>query len=161
MEERKSLDEQIFCAHLADGPFQSGVEQKKWELISIDWPHVVISISATTHEEWPSAYGFRFECSNYPDTAVTAQPWDLEHNTPLEPRKWPGGKNRVPKVFRPDWKEGHCLYLPCDRISIEGHTDWHTKHAHLIWKPTSDITLYLDAIHELLNSSDYTGPRSA
>jgi hypothetical protein len=155
------LDEQILRAHLADGPFQSGVDLKKWQLVSIDWPYVLISVSAAAREGWPLAYGFRFECSNYPDTAVTAQPWDLERNAPLDPGKWPGGKNRVPKVFRPDWKAGQCLYLPCDRISIDGHTDWHRLHPHLIWKPTSDITLYLNEIYDLLNSSDYTGPRSA
>lgn len=155
------LDEQIFRAHLADGSFQSGVDLKKWQFISIDWPFVLISVSARPHEEWPKAYGFRFECSNYPDSPVTAQPWDLERNAPLEPNKWPGGKDRVPKVFRPDWQRGQCLYLPCDRISINGHSDWHTKHAHLIWKPTSDITLYLNEIYDLLNSSDYSGPRSA
>jgi hypothetical protein len=161
MEDSMPLDERMFRGHLADGPFQSGIDLKKWQLFYVKWPYAVISISAKPHEEWPSEYGFRFECSNYPDAAATAQPWDLENDTPLEPKKWPGGKDRVSKVFRPDWKEGRCLYLPCDRISIEGHPDWHTKHAHLIWKSTSDITLYLEAIHELLNSSDYTGPRGA
>lgn len=156
-----TLDEQIFRSHVEEGLFQSGVDQQKWQLISIDWPYVLINVSAAAHVGWPSAYSFRFECSNYPDVPVTAQPWDLEQIMPLDPSKWPGGKSRVPKVFRPDWKAGQCLYLPCDRISIEGHADWYSKHAHLIWKPTSDITLYLEAIYELLNSSDYTGPRSA
>ena len=155
------LDEQVFRAHISDGPFQSGVALKKWQLISIDWPYVLIDVSARTNEGWPTEYCFRFECTNYPDTAVTAQPWDLKQNVPLEAGKWPGGKDRVPKVFRPDWKGGRCLYLPCDRISMNGHPDWHSRHPHLIWKPSSDITLYLDAIYELLNSSDYTGPRSA
>jgi hypothetical protein len=161
MENTIPLDEQILRSHLEGGLFQSGVALQKWQLISIDWPYVLISVSAAAHEGWPSAYDFRFECSNYPDTPVTAQPWDLEHDAPLDPSKWPGGKSRVPKVFNPDWKAGQCLYLPCDRISLEGHADWYSKHAHLIWKSTSDITLYLEAIYELLNSSDYTGPRSA
>ena len=156
-----NLDEQIFRFHVDEGPFQSGVDQNRWKLISIDWPFVLINISATHHEGWPDFYCFRFECSNYPDAAVTAQPWDIQINGPLHSDKWPNGKDRVPKVFRADWKNGQCLYLPCDRISIEGHSDWHVKHAHLIWKSTSDITLYLDAVYELLNSSDYTGPRSA
>lgn len=161
MDQPMSLDEQVFRAHLSDGPFQSGVELNKWQLISIEWPYVVISVSTKPHPEWPKAYGFRFECTNYPDSGVTARPWDLERNAPLEPNQWPGGRNRVPCVFRPDWQGGQCLYIPCDRISINGHTDWPAKHPHLIWKATSDITLYLEAIHELLNSSDYTGPRSA
>ena len=156
-----TLDEQVFRAHVADGPFQSGDDLNKWKLRSIDWPHVVISVSAKQHEGWPSEYYFRFECTNYPDVAVTGQPWDIERTAPLAAKQWPGGKNRVPKVFNPGWNNGQCLYLPCDRIAINGHSDWHQKHAQLIWKPGSDITLYLGAVHELLNSSDYTGPRGA
>ncbi len=154
-------DEQVLRAHIANGPFQSGVDLGKWKLISIDWPYVLITVSATPHEGWPNAYCFRFECTNYPEAAVTAQPWDLERKTPLEAKNWPGGKERLTKAFRPDWKGGQCLYLPCDRISMEGHPDWRRQHPHLTWGPDRDITLYLGAIHELLNSSAYTGPRGS
>ena len=34
----------------------------------------------------------------------------------------------VPSVFRPEWKQGLCLYLPCDRMSIEGHEAWRNDH---------------------------------
>ena len=158
MSDSMLLDEKIFRAHVEDGPFQSGVFLKKWRLISINWPYVLICVSATIHEGWPSEYCFRFTCDNYPASAVTAQPWDLERKAPLGACKWPNGKYRVPSVFRPGWKNGQCLYIPCDRISIDGHSDWHSVHAHLIWKSSSDITLYLDAIYELLNSNDYSGP---
>lgn len=161
MDKDLRLDEKIFRQHLDEGPFQIGVDRNKWQLVSINWPHVIINVSATPHGGWPTKYAFRFDCTNYPAVPVTAQPWDIELNGPLESGKWPGGKNRVPKVFRPDWKNGKCLYLPCDRISIEGHTNWPSKYPHLIWTPESDITLYLEAIYELLNSKDYTGPRSA
>ena len=161
MDKDPCLDEQIFRKHLDEGPFQIGVDREKWQLISINWPYVIINISATPHEGWPTMYALRFECTNYPDVPVTAQLWNIEKNTPLESSKWPGGSSRIPKVFRPDWKEGKCLYLPCDRISIEGHSNWPSKYPHLIWTSDSDITLYLEAIYELLNSKDYTGPRSA
>ena len=156
-----NLDEQIFRAHVAEGPFQSGVDIKKWELVSIDWPHVVISVSATPHKEWPSVYYFRFECTNYPNSAVTGQPWDVKQNAPLEKAKWPGGKNRVPKVFNPDWNNGQCLYLPCDRIADQWTHRLAAEAFSPVWGPDRDITLYLGAIHELLNSSDYTGPGRA
>jgi hypothetical protein len=152
-------DEQTFRAHINDGPFIAGVDRGRWRLVSIDWPFAIIGVTAATGQNWPSEYVFRFECSNYPQAAVTAQPWDLDQNLPLAFGKWPGGKSRIPAVFRPDWKEGKCLYLPCDRISIEGHEPWRTQHPHLIWKSTSDITLYLEELYDLLNSSDYSGPR--
>lgn len=154
-------DEVVFRAHVEAGPFQSGVDRGRWRLISINWPYVLIGISAAPREKGPPEYIFRFECINYPQVAVTAQPWDLSRDAPLDETKWPGGKSRIPHAFRPDWKGGQCLYLPCDRQSIDGHGGWHAQHPHLIWKASSDITLYLDVLYDLLNSSDYTGPRSA
>lgn len=154
-------DELVFRSHIQGGAFLAGVDGRRWRLISIDWPHALIGVNARQREEWPSEYVFRFECSNYPQAAVTAQPWDLDQKLPLDAKRWPGGKSRIPSVFRPDWKGGQCLYLPCDRISVEGHNDWPTRYPHLIWKATSDITLYLEELYDLLNSSDYTGPRGS
>ena len=154
-------DEKMFRSHVQDGPFIAGVDRGRWRLVSIEWPYALIGVAAAARVDWPAEYIFRFECSNYPQAAATAQPWDLDQNTPLDFARWPGGKSRIPAVFRPDWKEGKCLYLPCDRISIEGHEAWRTQHPHLLWKTTSDITLYLEELYDLLNSSDYSGPRSS
>jgi hypothetical protein len=156
-------DQQVFLAHTESGPFQSGVDRGWWRLISVKWPIALIGISAAPRDNGPTEYIFRFECSNYPQVAPTAQPWNLNSDTLLEPAKWPGGRNRVVDVFRVDWKVNQvpCLYIPCDRLTLAGHTDWPVTHPHLIWKSDSDITLYLYAIYDLLHTSDYTGPRSA
>ena len=71
----------------------------------------------------PQEYGFRFECSGYRQTPATAQPWDSDANIPLPAPRWPTGNGVVKSVFRPEWKQGQCLYLPCDRMAIEGHDD--------------------------------------
>jgi hypothetical protein len=152
-------DEGMFRAHLESGPFLSGADRGRWRLIEITWPYTVVGVSAAARENGPLEYVFRFECSNYPQSPPTAQPWDLEYGVPLAPARWPGGRSRVPAAFRPDWKGGQCLYLPCDRVSIEGHDAWRTQHPAMNWTSTSDITLYLDILYELLNSSDYTGAR--
>lgn len=152
-------DQRALCAHVEQGPFLSGMDRGRWRLIKIAWPHVVIAVSAAA-DRGPAEYAFRFECTNYPQIAPTAQPWDVERNVPLDHNRWPGGRARVPLAFNPGWKGGTCLYLPCDRLSIEGHAPWQTQHPHMIWSPSGDITQYLRIIHELLNSSDYTGPRS-
>ena len=156
-----SPDTQAFRAHLDEGPFRLGETRGYWRLIAIDWPLADIAVQAARREHAPTEYVFRFDLTNYPQAAPTARPWDLERNTSLAPAHWPAGRQRVPKVFNPGWKDGSCLYLPCDRISIEGHHEWPKVFADLIWKPnTSDITLYLGAIHDLLNGSDYTGTLS-
>lgn len=100
----------------------------------------------------------RFECTGYPN-GVTGRLWDMEANAPLPVGRWPGGKSRVPAVFRPEWKGGSCLYLPCDRVTIEGHENWRTQHPSMCWSRSRGILSYLEVVSELLNSNDYTGLR--
>lgn len=155
------IAETILRAHLEAGPFQSGVDRGRWRLVASEWPLAIIAVSAAERPGGPSEYAFRFECTGYPQTPPTAQPWSEANNAPLAPDRWPGGRSRVPLAFNPRWKSGQSLYLPCDRLAIEGHDLWKTKHPSLIWSPQRDITHYLQVIYELLNSSDYSGPRSS
>lgn len=151
-------DERTFREHIKAGAFLRGQVRSRWRLIKIAWPHAVIAVSAAPREGSPNEYGFRFELTNYPQTLPTAQPWDLEHDRPLEARRWPSGRSRVAGAFNPGWN-AQALYLPCDRLAIAGHDAWIAQHPSLIWKSTGDITQYLSILHELLNSGDYTGAR--
>lgn len=165
MSEGMLPDEQVFWSHIRSGTFQSGVDRGWWRLDSISWPVALIGVAAAPRLNAPNEYLFRFDCANYPQSAPTAQPWDADRNAPLEPAKWPGGQPRMKEIFNPGWVAGpdksHCLYVPCDRLSMIGHDGWRNQHPHLIWKPSSDVTLYLGLIHELLNSFDYTGTYGA
>ena len=106
---------------LAAPEFRRGEIEGRWRHAGTAWPHAIIAVSAPPRPRAPGEYGFRFECSGYRQTPVTAQPWDIAANAPLPPNHWPTGTLIVPSVFRPTWKQGQCLYLPCDRMSIEGH----------------------------------------
>lgn len=149
--------EQVLRLHLESGRFRSGAVAGWWRLVALSWPHVVIAVNARDEIE----YGFRFECSDYPRTPVTAQPWDIDRNAPLEHGKWPTGRSRIPLAFNPGWKGGTCLYLPCDRLSIDGHQHWVNQHPALLWDPAKGICKYLGIVHELLSSGDYGGRRAA
>jgi len=153
------IAETVLRAHLDGGPFQSGVDRGRWRLVGLAWPNVVVAVSAAERAGAPSEYAFRFECTGYPQVAPTAQPWSEATNAALPFECWPGGRLRVPAAFNPGWKSGQALYLPCDRLAIEGHDPWRTQHPSMIWSPQRDITQYLQVIHELLNSSDYSGLR--
>jgi len=146
---------------LAAPEFRCGEFEGRWRLVTIHWPYVVVAVSAAERPNAPAEYGFRFECSGYRQTAPTAQPWDLEANGALPVARWPTGRHILPSIFRPEWRNGTCLYLPCDRFSIEGHPDWHHQHPSRLWQPARGIVCYLEQIYELLNQSDYTGIRSA
>lgn len=154
-------DERVFREHLEAGPFQSGVDRGRWRLDSINWSHTVIAVSAAPRPNAPDEFFFRFELSNYPAAPSTAQPWNAETSAPLEANKWAAGGGRVLLAFNPEWKGGSCLYLPCDRQSIEGHEIWIQQHPEMIWSPDGDITQYLRIIYDLINSKDYTGIRSS
>jgi hypothetical protein len=106
-------------------------------------------------------FGLRFDCCGYPRTPPTARLWNIELNAPLGHNHWPTGRERLPLAFNPAWKNGACLYIPCDRQSIEGHANWLHEHPSLIWDPAIGIVHYLRVVYDLLNSGDYGGRRAA
>lgn len=146
-------DEVALRRDLAAGRFVIGVTTGRWRLVWLRFPYVLIAIRAPDGVE----YGLRFECQDYPRTAVTAQPWNIAGDHPLERPLWPTGRSRIPLAFNPDWKAGTCVYLPCDRLSMEGHDLWRNQHPALLWEPARGICKYLGIVHQLLNSSDYGG----
>jgi hypothetical protein len=152
-------DEKALRADVAKAAFRAGAAGKRWQLLGIEWPHVFITVTAQDGRE----FLLRFDCAGYPAMPPTAGPWDMAFNAVLAPDLWPrshGG--RLGAVFRPDWKAGTALYLPCDRVSIIGHDNWRTEMPSKIWRPSAGVVQYLELVHELLNSRDYAAPiRSA
>ncbi|MDA4848783.1 hypothetical protein OOZ53_25760 [Hoeflea sp. E7-10] len=146
---------------LAAPDFRSGEIEGRWRHIATDWPLTVIAVTAPPRPGAPDEFGFRFNCSGYRRTPATAQPWNIETNAPLPAAHWPTGPRMVSAVFRPDWKHGQCLYLPCDRMSIEGHGNWRTQYPDRLWEPERGIICYLEQLHDLFFDSDYSGIRSA
>lgn len=154
-------DQLLLERDLAAPEFRCGEIDGHWRHITTSWPYVGIAVSATSLPNGPTAYGFRFECTGYRQSPPTCQPWDLEANTPLAFNRWPNGRHIIPSVFRTDWKSGTCLYLPCDRMAIEGHANWYHEYPSRIWNSLRGIVCYLEQLHDLLTSNDYTGIRGA
>ena len=151
-------DERTFRQHLTGGTFLLGAARGRWRFVGVKWPYAVFAVSAAARAGSPTEYGFRFELTNYPQVPPTAQPWDLKHDQPLATTSWPTGRARVAAAFNPGWNQ-QAIYIPCDRLAIQGHDGWIAQHPSMIWRPTSEITLYLSILNELLNSGDYTGAR--
>ena len=152
-------DEQAFLDEVAEGGFQLAVHLGRWRIVRIAWPIVEVEISAAPRPGALEAYCFRFDCAGYPQSPPTARPWVPATGAPLPFGQWPTGARRVSAVFRPDWQNGTCLYAPCDRVSIAGHANWRQEHPAYVWHPKKGLQQYLEFLHELLNSADYTGVR--
>lgn len=145
-------DERAFATDVAKPAFRLAVAEGRWRVLKIEWPFVFVCVVARDG----LGHNLRFNCQGYPQVPPTGGPWDLERNAVLAANKWPKGNGgRVSKVFRPDWKDGTALYLPCDRVSIEGHDNWRTEMPSLIWRPTDGFIQYLELVHELLHCRDY------
>jgi hypothetical protein len=152
-------DQLLLEADLAAPEFRCGEFENRWRHVATTWPHVVIAVAAAERPNCPTEFAFRFECSGYRQTPVTAQPWDTAANAPLPAPRWPTGNGIVTSVFRPDWKGGVCLYLPCDRVALDGHSEWPAQYPNRLWQPARGIVCYLEQIHDLLNQSGYAGLR--
>ena len=151
-------DLRAFEGDVAKATFRLGEAEGRWRLIETNWPFVLVTITARDERR----YVFRFDCDGYPQTAPTGGPWDQSRDAILAFDCWPRGKGgRVSAVFRPDWKNGAALYLPCDRKSLAGHENWRHIMPSKIWHPEVGIVQYLEIVHELLNCRDYAPPPCA
>ena len=153
-----SPDQGAFEADVAKAAFRLGQMEGRWRIVDVVWPFAFISVTAKDG----LAYLRRFNCDGYPQTAPTAGPWDPNTKEILAFDRWPRGQGgRVSAVFRTDWKNGTALYLPCDRNSFAGHENWRHEMPSKIWRPVTGIVQYLELVHELLQSRDYSPPLCA
>jgi hypothetical protein len=154
-----SLSQSLLEEDLAAPAFRSGEIDGRWRRISLVWPYLIVAVAAPSRPGAPAEYGFRFECTGYRANPVIGRPWDIAGSRPLAPECWPTGPVMVSAIFRPDWKNAECLYLPCDRMSIEGHGNWPTQYPNRLWQTDRGIVCYLEQIYELFHQSDYSGTR--
>ena len=98
-----------------------------------------LSCFATVTARDGTEFCLRFDCAGYPRRRRQRGCGTSGRNAPLAGHAFcPGSKGgRVKAVFRPDWKNGTAPYLPCDRVSREGHENWRVETPTMIWDPTA------------------------
>ena len=152
-----SAPERLFRDDVAGACFCAGADRGYWRLRSIAWPHAVVEVAPAESPLGPKWFALLFDLAGYPE-APTARFWDVEADGPLRPDRWPAGGDRITRAFNPGWRQD-ALYLPVDRLALEGHDGWRVQHAAYIWDSGRDITQYLRLVHELLNDGSYCGVR--
>jgi hypothetical protein len=151
--------ERLLRDDLELGPFTAGVDRGWWRLHELAFPYAIFEIAATPRPGSPEWYALRMYIAAYPQ-APSAQPWDVATGGPLAAARWPGGAERIMKIFNPGWRPD-ALYFPMDALALQGHDSWRTDFACHVWDDAKDITQYLGFVHELLNTEEYTGVRGS
>lgn len=144
-------DERALRADLESARFLSGEGKGRWQLINLQWPYLFVNVRAKDGRN----FTLRLDSSGYPATPPTGTFWDTVTGCRLPFDKWPAGGERIQLAFKPGWKDGNALYIPCDRESIAGHDAWVSQYPQMIWNPPRGITMYLEIVHNLLQSRDY------
>ncbi|MBF8184930.1 hypothetical protein ITP53_04080 [Nonomuraea sp. K274] len=128
---------------LASNEFENGVDAGLWRLVTLDWPHLLVAITAGDGH----ALGMKILVDGYPRLPPSGQPWDLEQGAPLPVEQWPTGGTAA-QIFRTDWSVGNqnAPYMACDRQGLATHTNWAAEHPSRAWNPSRTITFYLQQI---------------
>jgi hypothetical protein len=145
----------VFHADVSGGEFLAGSDRGYWRMKSVNWPVTIITVAAAARPLSPEHYAFSFDLTGYPG-APAAQLWDVTTDSPLVPANWPAGTGRVALAFNPGWRQD-AIYLPVDRIALQGHDPWLQQHPGYVWDTARDICQYLELLHDLLNCEAYSG----
>jgi hypothetical protein len=146
-------DRATFERDLAAAPFLEGAARGRWSLTSVEWPFAVFSMATRDGR----SFQLRLDVTGYPAQPPTGGLWDAALCGPPAESGWPKGDISFASVFRRDWQNGTALYMPLDRVSLNGHHDWPASHPHLMWQPELGIVQYLAEVHRLLNGKGYHG----
>ena len=133
-----------------------GEIEGRWRHVATRWPHVIFGVAAPPRQNAPLEYGFRFECSGYRQTPVTAQPWNIKADQPLAGAR--SGPRADPSCRRSSGLNGaraNASICPATGMSIEGHPNWRNEHPSRLWQPKRGIICYLEQLYDLFNQSDY------
>jgi len=145
----------LFKLHLEGAPFLAGVDAGNWGLMTQDesshWPFCRIWILSNPRFIPGGKVLLRVQADNYPATAPTSRPWDIEADIPLKPELWPKGPRNVSAVFNPKWNGGVAIYAPCDRIAMPGHEKWQREFPQWWWTPHHTIVEYVTFVFRCLN----------
>lgn len=138
-------------AELASARFLSGEDKNNWRLRDLQWPYLYVDVIARDGR----GFTLHLNCEGYPANPPTGTFWDPVSDMRLPFDKWPTGGERIQLAFKHGWKDGNALYIPCDRESIVGHEGWISQYPQMIWRPEKGIVMYLNVVHDLLQSHHY------
>jgi len=146
-------DQAIWERDIGAASFLEGVARNRWSIVSLDWPFALFGITARDGR----IFYLRLNFAGYPTAPPTGGLWDPETETVPALNQWPTGDAVFVSVFNRGWQNGLALYMPLDRVSLNGHHDWPAQYPHLMWQPDRGLVQYIGEVHRLLNARGYHG----
>lgn len=131
-------------------PVLDGVENGYWRVASLNFPTLIVAITAGDRRE----FGMRVDVTGYPTAAPAGTPWHIDENRPLTQTELPTGAS-AETVFRSHWSSINkwTPYMASERLLIQGdHVTWAPQHPERSWNPTRNIAFYLTELHKELRS---------
>ena len=150
-------DERALRRHLESAHFQDGVQRGRWRVVGeVEWPHVMIAVSATHRDGSLHEFFFRVDVEGYPELPPNFTPWDPVAGDVLGPEERPTG-GHLGRLFRTDWEGGKALYAPFDRVALRSHPNWAQQHPSAAWRPDKGLAEALQLLHrDLTEMEDYS-----
>jgi hypothetical protein len=133
-----------------------GVEQGRWSIRKLAWPHLYVRVTGRDLESgWAFAHDFHLECEGYPDPGPFVERWSFEDSPPF------GSRPPPPSVGSPGFidamKDWSCpgqsaagIYRAWQRLAV-GHNDWARKRPCDAWHRNRDISFILEHLYALVS----------
>jgi hypothetical protein len=140
---QRTLETQFNCVR-----FLSGVEDGRWELQRLAWPHVYVRVTGRDPDSGRTfSHDFHLECAGFPDPGPFVERWSHENNATH------GGLPAAPATGAPgfveamkEWNGG--IYRAWNRNAAV-HNDWATKRPDEAWHPKRDIVFIMEHLYAL------------
>jgi hypothetical protein len=150
-------------AQLNTARFQCGVEEGRWSILALNFPHLYVRISASHPEREDAVHAeFHLICDDYPNPGPYVERWSSEAN----------GRAAPPSVGSPgyidalkDWDHGSGIhggiYRAWQRYAAL-HNDWTNKRPDQAWNSKRDIIFIMERLYDLVaEQADWLASRQA
>ena len=145
-------DEVALRHDLEAPPFRLGERRGRWRCARLRFPLAYFEVAAPVRANSPSRFLLRLNTTGYKGIGPTGELWHGQRDIALPLEHRPRGPNGVLLAFQ-QWGIP-CFYNPIDRLARD---HWPHQFAEHAWGPDCDITTYLEAVHGVLEDSDYLG----
>jgi len=143
-QERVELD-------MLEPAFLDGVERRKWRVVGLQWPYLLVGIAAGDGGE----LGMRIELDQFPTQAPAGIPWILDEDRASTINELPTGA-RAERIFRSGWSQGHewTPYMASERLvtRVNEHPEWQQMYPSRAWNVSRHLSFYLEQLHRELRS---------